>query len=99
MSESSTTPPPSDDLPAAFNLGVGLLKERRHLGFDELADVLKSCGYPVAGEHPYIYRQDTCLLAWVGMSDRKIIQGEWARDSDPAELAEPGVIAGLCIWG
>ena len=64
MSESLTTPPPSDDLPAAFNLAVGLLKERRHLGFDELADVLKSCGYPVAGEHPYIYRQNTCLLAW-----------------------------------
>jgi hypothetical protein len=68
MSKSSTTPPPSDDLPAAFNVAVGLLKERRHLGFDELADVLKSCGYPVAGEHPSIYRQNTCLLAWVGMS-------------------------------
>jgi hypothetical protein len=55
-------------LPAAFNLAGGLLKERRHLGFAELADVLKSHGCPVAGDHPYIYRQNTCLLAWVGMS-------------------------------
>jgi hypothetical protein len=67
MSE-STTPPPSDDLPAAFDLALRRLKERRHLAFDELADVLKSQGYPIAGEHPYIYRQDTCLMAWVGMS-------------------------------
>ena len=26
-------------------------------------------------------------------------QGDWAGDSDPAELAEPGVVAGVCIWG
>jgi len=28
----------------------------------------------------------------------KNYQGEWAGDSDRAELAEPGVVAGLCIW-
>ncbi|MCV7401852.1 hypothetical protein H7K24_17060 [Mycobacterium fragae] len=68
MSESTTTPPPSDDLPAAFNLALRLLKERRYLAFDDLAGVLKSHGYPTSGELPYIYRQNTCLIAWVGMS-------------------------------
>lgn len=43
-----------DDIPAAFGLAVRLLKERRHLAFDELADVLKSHGYPVSGELRYV---------------------------------------------
>ena len=68
MSESTPTPARSDDLPAVIDLAVRLLKQRRHLGFDELADLRKSHGYPVSGEHPYIYRQNECLLAWVGMS-------------------------------
>jgi hypothetical protein len=67
MSE-STTPPPSDALRAALDLAVRVLKERRHLAFDELAGVLKSHGYPISGELPYTYRQNTCLVAWVGMS-------------------------------
>jgi hypothetical protein len=58
----------SDDLPAAFDLAVRLLKERRHLALEELAGVLKSHGYPVSGEHPYVYRQDECFLARVGLS-------------------------------
>ena len=68
MNESTTTPSPSDDLLAAFELAVRQLKERGHLAFDELASVLKSHGYPVSGDHPYIYRQNDCLMAWVGMS-------------------------------
>lgn len=67
MSE-STAPPPPDDDNAAFHLALGVLKERRHLSFDELADVLKSQGYPTSGDLPYIYRQNRCLLAWLGMS-------------------------------
>jgi hypothetical protein len=67
MSE-STAPPPSDDHNAAFRLAVGLLKERGHLPFDELAKLLKSHGYPISGDLPYIYREDRCLMAWVGMS-------------------------------
>jgi hypothetical protein len=73
MSES--TPPPSEDpaaaveLAAAFDLTVRLLKERRHLAFDELADMLKSRGYPISGVHSYLYKQkNECLMGWIGMS-------------------------------
>jgi hypothetical protein len=67
MSE-STTSPSDDEVAAAFDLVIRLLKERRHLAFDELGDMLKRHGYPVAGEHPYMYRQNECLMAWIGMS-------------------------------
>lgn len=67
MSE-STTPPSDDDVAAAFDLVIRLLRERGHLAFDELADMLKRHGYPVSGEHPYIYKQNECLMAWIGMS-------------------------------
>jgi hypothetical protein len=63
-----TTPPSDDDTAAAFDLVIRLLKERRHLAFDELAGMLKRHGYPVSGEHPYMYRQNECLMAWLGMS-------------------------------
>jgi hypothetical protein len=63
-----TTPPSDDDITAAFELVVGLLKERRHLLFDEVADMLRRHGYPVSGEHPYLYKQNECLIAWLGMS-------------------------------
>ena len=36
-----------------------------------------------------------CVIA---AADRKMPQGGWAGDSNPAELAEPGVVARLCIW-
>lgn len=64
----STAPPPSDEVRAAFKLALQALKERRHLAFDELADVLSSHGYSISGELPYIYRQNRCLVAWLGMS-------------------------------
>jgi hypothetical protein len=66
MSDATTLP--SDDVSAAFRLALRVLKERRHLAFDELAGVLKSHGYPILGELPYIYRENRCLVAWVGMS-------------------------------
>jgi hypothetical protein len=60
--------PSDDDITAAFQLVVGLLKERRHVDFDELADTLKRHRYPVSGAHPFLYKQNECLIAWLGMS-------------------------------
>lgn len=64
----STAPPPADEVRAAFQLALQVLKDRRHLAFDELGEVLKSHGYLISGELPYIYRQNSCLVAWLGMS-------------------------------
>jgi hypothetical protein len=64
----SSDDPAASDLAAAFDLTVRLLKERRHLAFDELADMLKSHGYPVAGDYCFLYSENACLMAWIGMS-------------------------------
>ena len=64
----STPSPASGDFSAPVDLAVRLLKERGHLAFDEVAELLKSHGYPVSGELSYLYSENTCLMAWLGMS-------------------------------